>query len=283
MPRSLILDPREIAMTTETLKQPVVSHRLPSVGGAARVESPPQKISYETGYLHYPVEYPDSDGQPMAESDFQFEPLVYAVESLKIHFQDRPDVYAAGNIFFYYEEGQPSKVVAPDVLVIIGAEKHKRHSVKLWEEPKAPDFVLEITSKSTRSTDQGSKKGTYEFLGVTEYFCYDPTGDYLDPPLLGYRLENGLYVPIAAKHVTPTSIVISSSTLGLDLRVVDREFRFVDPKSGKELFNLAESELRRLEEQRLRLDEQRRRLEAEDKVRELEARLLAMTDRAANP
>ncbi len=204
----------------------------------------------------------------MAESDFQFEPLSYAVESLKIRFQDRPDVYVAGNIFFYYEEGKPAANVAPDVLVIIGAEKRKRRSVKLWEEPKAPDFILEITSNSTRSNDQGIKKGLYEFLGVTEYFCYDPTGDYLAPPLLGFRLEEGRYVVIPPKEITTTTIVMASIVLGLELRVIGREFRFVDPTTGIELFNLAEAEQQRIEERRLRI-------EAQARVRELEARLAA--------
>ncbi len=274
-------------MTTETLTKLAATSRVPSV--PARTESPPKKPNYESGYLPQPIEYPDSDGQPMAESDFQFEPLSYAVESLKIRFQDRPDVYVAGNIFFYYEEGQPAKVVAPDVLVVIGAEKRKRHSVKLWEEPKAPDFVLEITSKSTRSQDQGSKKGTYEFLGVTEYFCYDPTGDYLDPPLLGYRLKDGLYAPITPKVLSADTVVVPSQTLGIDLHVSGREFRFVDPITGQALRNLSESEQQRIEEQRLRIEErrlrieeqrlrieeQRLRIEAESKVRELEARLAA--------
>lgn len=243
-------------MTTETLSKQVLPARSPG-----RADSTLKPINYETGYLPQPIEYPDSDGQPTAESDFQFEPLAYAVESLKRHFQDRADVYVAGNIFFYFEEGRPSKVVAPDVLVIIGAEKRKRHSIKLWEEPNAPDFVLEITSHSTRSTDHGSKKGTYEFLGVTEYFCYDPTGDHLKPPLIGYRLKDGLYVPIPPKERTDSLVVMTSETLGLELRAEDRDFRFVDPHSMQVLRNLAESEAARLQ--------------AEARICELEAQLAA--------
>ena len=49
----------------------------------------------------YAIDYPDSDGQPMAESDFQREPLMYAVESLRIYFQSREDVYVSGNMFLY--------------------------------------------------------------------------------------------------------------------------------------------------------------------------------------
>lgn len=55
--------------------------------------------------------------------------------------------------------------MAPDVFVIFGAAKRDRPSYRLWEEGKAPDFVLEITSKSTLSKDQGAKKGIYAFGG----------------------------------------------------------------------------------------------------------------------
>src|SRR5712692_362625 len=89
------------------------------------------------------IEYPSSDGLPMAESDSQRKPLTYAVEALDLYFQERADVYVSGNLFIYYEEGNPEAVVAPDVFVVFGAPKHRRSSYMLWNEPKAPDFVME--------------------------------------------------------------------------------------------------------------------------------------------
>ena len=140
-----------------------------------------------------PVDYPCSDGQPMAESDFQLEPLVYAITALRTHFHHRKKVYVAGDMFLYHEEGNPGAVVAPDVFVVVGAPVHKRMSYKLWEEPKAPDFVLEVTSRSTRKEDQGRKREVYASLGVGEYWLFDPTGDYLAPRLQGFRLHGGEY------------------------------------------------------------------------------------------
>ena len=35
------------------------------------------------------VDYPCSDGQPMAESGFQLIPLLYAITALRTHFRDR--------------------------------------------------------------------------------------------------------------------------------------------------------------------------------------------------
>ncbi len=265
-------------MTTETLSKPTTLPRSPSV--PVRIELTPKKLSYESGLLPQPIEYPESDGQPMAETEFQFYPLAYAVFALKFWFRDRPDVYAAGNLFFYFEEGSPSDVVAPDVFVVIGADKRKRRTYKLWEEPKGPDFVLEVTSSSTRTKDQGSKLGLYQMLGVTEYFCYDPTGDYLDPPLVGHRLENGRYVPIPAQELSSEKVVVHSAVLDLDLRAMKDDFHFVDPASGEPLRNHDEAESdrieerrQRLEEARLRHEEEQRRIAAEDRIRELEAQL----------
>ena len=56
-------------------------------------------------------------------------------------------------MFIYHEQGNPEAVVAPDVFVVIGAPKRaeddRRLSYKLWEEPKGPDFVLEVASRRT--------------------------------------------------------------------------------------------------------------------------------------
>ena len=64
------------------------------------------------------VEYPSSDGKPMAESDAQLTPLTNAVVWLRNHFRRGPDVYVSGNLFIYYEEGNPKRRVAPDVFVV---------------------------------------------------------------------------------------------------------------------------------------------------------------------
>jgi Uma2 family endonuclease len=37
----------------------------------------------------------------------------------------------------------------------------------LWNEPKGPDFVLEVTSASTRRDDERRKREVYAALGVT--------------------------------------------------------------------------------------------------------------------
>ena len=87
------------------------------------------------------IDYPDSDGLPMAESESQFWPILYVAAALDRYYQGRDDVYVVGNLLLYYQEGDPGKSVSPDLMVVFGAPKHIRSSYRLWEEPKAPDFV----------------------------------------------------------------------------------------------------------------------------------------------
>ncbi|WP_026098836.1 Uma2 family endonuclease [Kamptonema formosum] len=210
------------------------------------------------------IEYPDEDGLPMAESDFQRDDLMNAVKGLGIYFQNRPDVYVSGNLFIYYEEGNPASVVSPDVFVVFGVEKRKRRSYKTWDEGgKAPEFVLEITSMSTRTQDQGAKKGIYAFLGVREYFQYDPTGDYLNPQLQGLRLVEGNYFPIARTVLPDGTVSLASEVLELDLRLLpDGNLRFFNPRTGEFLLTHEEAEQARRE-----AEERAQRLAA--KLREL--------------
>jgi Uma2 family endonuclease len=224
------------------------------------------------------IEYPDSDGEPMAESDFQRTPLIYAVEALRLHFQDEPDVYVSGNMLLYYVEGNPRISVAPDVFVVWGVDKHERSSYRLWEEGKGPDFVLEVTSRSTRGQDQRTKRNLYAELGVVEYFLYDPTGDYLEPALQGFRLHGNMYASIRGVEAADGTLTLRSTVLGLDLRLSDGVFRYVEPYTGRLLLSHGEEiEARQAAEQRAQTEAEAR-LALERRVAELEAQLQTLMD-----
>ena len=226
------------------------------------------------------VEYPCSDGQPMAESDVHARCMVYLAAALGRHFRKHAhgDVYVSSNTFLYHERGNPRAVVAPDVFVVLGAPDHLRDSYLMWNEPKGPDFVLEATSKSTRREDMGRKREVYAALGVTEYFLYDPRGEYLAPPLKGYRLEDGRYRPLPAMTVLPErGVAMRSEVLGLELR--DRRdeqmLRLRDPATGRDLPTYDELDEAHGAAEAARRVAETARLEAEARVAELEARLRA--------
>ena len=155
----------------------------------------------------------------MAESESQFWPILYVGAALDRYYQARDDVYVVGNLLLYYQEGDPGKSVSPDLMVVLGAPKHIRSSYRLWEEPKAPDFVLEIASESTHRIDRGEKRDLYAGMGVSEYWQYDPVGDYLEPPLLGFRLVEGRYLPISATAQEGGMLALRSEVLGLELHL----------------------------------------------------------------
>ncbi len=211
------------------------------------------------------IDYPTTDGQPMAETDAQGIPLMNSVVGLRDHFRRREDVYVSGNLLIYYEEGNVNASVAPDVFVVVGVPNHARDTYKLWKEGKAPDFVLEITSRSTRARDQTEKRELYERLGVEEYWRYDPTGDYLDPPLSGLCLSGGEYAELGPRRLADGTLALRSRVLGLELRIEGDELRFFDPATGEYVLTLTESN-----EERQRAEQERQRAEQERQCAEQE-------------
>ena len=221
------------------------------------------------------IQYPSSDGEPMAESDITRDYVTYGVEALKLHFQGRSDVYVSANSFVYYEEGNKAAVVAPDIYVVFGVRKRKRDNYKVWQEGGiAPQFVLEITSATTQDVDQETKPETYRSLGVREYFQYDPSGDYLNPILQGLRLVNGQYEPIEANNITFDSLWLYSEVLGLELHIVSGELRFRNPQTGDFLNTYQQSEQARLAAESAFQQSEQARLAAESALRDLVSQLL---------
>jgi len=221
-------------------------------------------MTLSSSQLQSEIFYPDSDGEPMAESDSARNYLIYGVEALDRYLQNQDDAYVAGNLFIYYEKGIPSSVIAPDVFVVFGVEKKQRRSYKVWEEGGiTPSFVLEVTSETTQKNDEEVKPQKYSRLGVQEYFQYDPTSDYLNPPLKGATLVRGNYQAISPNFLANGVLSIHSTVLGLNLRVIAGELRFYDPKTGKTLLSPKETEQARQEAEMAREQAEIARQQAE--------------------
>ena len=217
------------------------------------------------------VEYPSSDGRPLAENDAQLAAILYAISVLRTRYAGRGDVYVSGDLLIYYEEGNPRVAVAPDVFVVFGVEDRMRMSYKVWEEGKGPDFVLEVASPGTWREDVGPKRGIYARLGVREYWLYDPLGEHLTPELQGYRLVGGKYERQPLLESLDGRLALRSETLGLDLWVKDREMRFRDPETDLDLLGHHEEHLaHQAATARAKVEAVARRA-AEARVAELEA------------
>jgi Uma2 family endonuclease len=198
--------------------------------------------------LQRDIYYPESDGQPMAETDLHRDEMFDLIQALKRRYRGVPDVYVSGNLFFYYAKGDPRAVVAPDVFLVKGVEKRPRRTYKLWEEGRVPSLVIELTSDSTRDEDLSKKKTCYERLGVEEYFLHDPYQDYLDPALQGFRLTNDRYQRIEPE----TDGCLRSLATGLLLRIEGPRLRLVDAATGERILweEERDEELARLRRER---------------------------------
>jgi Uma2 family endonuclease len=225
--------------------------------------------------LEQEIEYPTSDGQPMAETTLHRKVMSTLIGGLERRYADVPDVWVGGNLLLYYERGNPQKSVAPDVLLTCGIAKWDRPIYLLWEE-KPPTLVFEITSRKTRKEDTGTKKNLYERLGVAELVLFDPYGEYLKPRLQGYRLERGRYQPIA---LNPDGS-LDLRTTGLTARPEGERLRLVDTASGEKLLWDEEIEAWAAQETAARQAAEERAAAAEERSRALAeelARLRAAT------
>jgi Uma2 family endonuclease len=121
------------------------------------------------------IEYPDSDGQPMADNTKQFRWIVTIKENLELLFMHEPQVFVAGDLLWYPVEGDNTTRQAPDVMVAFGRPKGDRGSYRQWQEGGiAPQVVFEILSPGNRFGEMLRKLGFYDRYGVEEYYIYDP-------------------------------------------------------------------------------------------------------------
>src|SRR6478672_4072265 len=122
-----------------------------------------------------PIEYPEDDGNPMAENTLQFEWIVTIKGNLDALFAKDPDIFVAGDLLWYPVEGHPEIRQAPDALVVFGRPKIHRGSYMQWlEDGIAPQVVFEVLSPGNRPSEMTRKFEFYERHGVEEYYLYDP-------------------------------------------------------------------------------------------------------------
>jgi Uma2 family endonuclease len=202
------------------------------------------------------VDYPESDGRPIGESDLHREAMIRHIELLKHHFAGQ-QVYVSGDLLVYFEQGNPKRFVVPDAFIAKGLNPHQRRIYKTWVEGRSPDAVIETTSRKTKKKDTTDKPALYAQLGVKEYFLFDPTQDYLDPPLQGHRLVGGAYELIQPE----ADGSLRSQEFELRLRFEDGVLAFYRLDTGERV--LTAEERTRVEAQARRAAEQRTRVEAQ--------------------
>ena len=218
------------------------------------------QVPYEDEVDDLTIEYPSSDGEPMAETEAQYTPLTETVSTLRVRYHEREDVYVGGDMLIYYRMNRNDVRVAPDVFAVFGVtSRHPRDSWLVWREGRAPDFVMEIASSRTWRRDATEKRVIYADMGVTEYVRFDPTGNYFTPALVMETLDGTEYRQQALITDGDGILRGHSDVLGLDICVApDLSLRLYDPAEGEWLRTHQETEFARLaaEDEVARLREQ---------------------------
>ena len=234
------------------------------------------------------VDYPESDGEPMAENTIQFRWITTIQGNLDLLFRDRPDVFVAGDNFWYPVEGKPNICLSPDVYVVFGRPKGDRGSYKQWAEGGIPlSVVFEVMSPSNTFSVMQQKFAFYERYGVQEYYIIDPQGERTTLDVF-VREGNELKVrpaEIGASWVSPlmkVRFIVTHDTV--ELYYPDgRQF-----ETFMEIGEVREAERQRAEAEHQRAEAERQRAEAErqraDVERERAAKLAArLRELGVNP
>ena len=219
--------------------------------------------------------YTETDGMPLPDGEYQLRHFLYLVAILKHFFRDCADVWASGNTFMYYEEGNPRVSVSPDCYVAFGVDTDlilSNNNYRVWDMGKAPDFVLEIGSPSTWRQDLGPKRDLYARLGIGEYWKFDPSGgDHYGEPLVGERLVDGEYRRMEINREPDGGEWGYSPTLNLELHWIDGRLRLYDPEGSRWLQNMEETAEEAARERAARKSAEAQLAEMEAELRRLRA------------
>jgi Uma2 family endonuclease len=197
----------------------------------------------------------------MAENTLQFKWIVLIKEGIETVFHHDPNVFVAGDLLWYPEEGQPKIRQAPDVMVAIGRPKGERGSYLQWREDGiAPQVVFEILSPGNTIREMNRKFRFYEKYGVEEYYIYDPDSGDLE----GWRRHgNGLEEIAEMKgHV--------SRRLGIRFEPGEGPSNLIIIAPGGESFATYQELKERVDAERQRADAERQRADAEHQRAETE-------------
>jgi hypothetical protein len=73
------------------------------------------------------VDYPESDGKPMAESDLHRRWMIRIYDLLSYRYRGQ-QVYVGSDLLLYYTEGLPHDFVVPDDFVVLDCDPGERRT-----------------------------------------------------------------------------------------------------------------------------------------------------------
>lgn len=215
------------------------------------------------------IEYPSSDGEPMGESTIHVKIIMDLFMNLQSQMKRRVDGkgFVAANLFWYPVQGDPTIVLAPDVMVVPTRPAGDRDCYKQWEEENTPPAcVFEIVSKSNRSAEMKGKLKFYDEYGVSVYVIYDPLRNVLQIYVRDELTSSLKAVSKLDGWVSPV-LGISYHEQSDFWEVRDLEGKSFESSSS--IVNAKRDQEKLLEQERTRRNAERDQLEAERRDKEL--------------
>ena len=228
--------------------------------------------------------YPFEDDEPMGATGFHSEQITTFSDQLSRYFAVDPHIHIGVDNFIYYQEGDITKFVAPDIYVVFGVDKYPlRRSFYTWAEGAAPVAVFEFLSDSTAHHDRNQKVGLYlNDIGVQEYYIHQPE---MDKPseFCGWQLSPSREI-VEIEQDAKSGIF--SEVLNLWLRweeQVETGVRFLRPSlpDGTPINTSKEETFLRIQAEDLHEEAEERVLEAEERVLEAEERVLEAEEKVS--
>lgn len=186
--------------------------------------------------------YPEQREDDMGESSIHSKLINRLLQMLLHFFEQREDVFLSANMNLYYEEKNPNKWYAPDLLIAFGVPNHERASYQVWKEKVFPQVIFEVSSNRTWKMDISEKLEIYSELGTEEYYILDPEFAFLPAPMLAFHRQGGRLLTASVNNER-----IFSPRLDLEIVRAENTFRLFNPQASEFLLTLEESEEKRRE------------------------------------
>ena len=210
---------QEVAPPAKTRRRPLASERPPP--GDWQIEGPLPDAILESPNLPRDPPLPDV---PLPETKAHRKATRYAVGVFEERFPNA-EVTAETDILFSEAGRRGKSRLRPDFLVALSVPRSKTLADFDVAKLGAPDFVMEVLSRTTWELDLGRKLDVYQKIGVRECLFFDPTGEDLagnGKELWGYALTPNERRPLEEGVLPNGERCVRSAVLGMVAYVLER-------------------------------------------------------------
>ena len=199
-----------------------------------------------------------AEGYHLPNSTFHDDAAGDAKDMLASRYANDPHADAFGDLLIKWD--LDLKDHCPDIFVAFGLQNkgQNRETFVVAQEGTRPALVIEVVSPRYRKQDRETKVKHYADAGVQEYVILDQRTlrKKVVEEVLGYRLVNGHYLPIAPDDQGR----ILCTTVGVWISLKNGRVVMEDAATGERLLNHREL-LQRAEQAEQQLEQERLRTE----------------------